>query len=627
MKELWSDFKLNVRYYGNLFIGRNPDKKKGVKPLVPTKKFAGIIAIFLLMNFFLIQSIQSSDPDSFLYKLSLFMTFNKPFSVVVAASFMFFQYGILITNEKAKQWIYGDKSYLKQLLIIPSMFAINFFIVDALISVGVDFSYLLGILTAVWLVILSVRLYGASRGVATTIESKWVNVYSPIRYAGEILTHWFIVILLTALSWGYRYFLVLLTLDFLGPRVPFEAFEVYKDLMRIILPFVYISLIFIFTMILFETILTSKQRDQSTRRAGVFDNLTFALITFVMFIFLLYQITLFLVLSPRSVAAVRSLAGNNTGTGAFVFLEFGISMIFLFRIVQNMNKQYHYGVIFFNQEGSLMLFLALVFCQTGSRIGLYYNENLQDTIINLVISYKNLVIPMIIIIVLGLTIVLYYFKPRDTSIFLRTAKDAVSELDNFSETVLKFCRREYIRRGKAFYFSEIEGSLSDVLGLPDEEFINILYNLKKQYVDLQVHEVNYEGKRDYEIDFYSITENFGYESREKALAYLRKQFYTYVLDRSHKKPRRTTVVAKTKFVIPEQDTRVIKYYAKKAKEEAKRKKQEEKEEAKRRKKEGLPPVESVKKEEPKKDETSQKQIQETKVKQEYSKLKQYAEKE
>ncbi len=533
--------KIKLKLLWNLFLGNTDKQKYGQQYGVPTRKNAPLIILFLVMNFLLINFIRSESSNGIMQTISQIITFNKPFQMAVAFSFMFFEYGMILSNEKAKRFIYETKTWQKQLLIIPTLLLINFLIVDYSMSKGIDFSYFLAIFAALWLIIQSIRLYGASRSFATSIETKWVNVYSPVRYVAAIITPWFLVILLTALSWGYRYFLVLGALDLLGPSVPFEAFEVYKILMKIVMPFVYISLIIIFSLILLETILTNKGNIANTKRAGVFDNLTFSLITFVMFIYLLFQISLFLVLNPRTVYAVKMFMGNNTGTGLFVFLEFAISMVFLFRIIAKLGEQYPHGVLFFNQEGSLMFFLGLVFCQTASRVSLYFNENLQETIISVIISYNHLVIPMLIILVLGVTIVLYYFKPRSVSIFMRSARDSIEEGDKSADTVLKFLRREFIRRGKSFLLSEIEQPLKEASGLPKELYLEILFNLKKRNVDLQIKKVENNGVNDYEIDFIALTENFGKESREKAQSYLRKKFSERILDDSTKKQKKTSV--------------------------------------------------------------------------------------
>ena len=90
------------------------------------------------------------------------------------------------------------------------------------------------------------------------------------------------------------------------------------------MPIIYFSLITTTVFIILEYI--STRRRAETKRAGTYDNFTFALIVFFIFFFQIMQITVFFVIQPETVSALKATVGESSTTVMFVFiLEFVIS--------------------------------------------------------------------------------------------------------------------------------------------------------------------------------------------------------------------------------------------------------------------------------------------------------------
>ena len=101
--------------------------------------------------------------------------------------------------------------------------------------------------------------------------------------------------------------------------------------MRLIMPLIYFSLILTLLFIIFEFVFTRRRAE--TKRAGLFDNFTFSLIILFIFFFQVFQLSLFLILNPVTITALKATVDASSSTVWFIFiLEFAVSMYFLYRI-------------------------------------------------------------------------------------------------------------------------------------------------------------------------------------------------------------------------------------------------------------------------------------------------------
>ncbi|MHA1728991.1 MAG: hypothetical protein ACTSWY_09690 [Promethearchaeota archaeon] len=496
------DFFKKIKPY---VLGRSKHQKESTK-IFFGKKFGFILSLFLIYNLILINTMYIPEV------VVNFITFGNPYTMGVALVFSFIIFALLFCNTRLKEFLFGKKTWLKQLLIIPLIIIGNFYLWRYLISIGLNFLPILLIIGIFWLVYQGLRLFIGARSFSTKVESKMLKKYSTIRYFFVLFVPIVILVGLTVLTWTYRYYLIILTLDLFGMLNAEGSIGVYRLEMNIILPFLYISLIIIFILLFSEFILTRKK---ANRRSGSFDNFAFALIVFFMYIYLLWNISLYLFLNESTVDAVSSIAGGATSTGFLFLAEFAISMLFLYRAIRKTGKAFGWNVLFLNQDALILIFLASILAQTSSRIGVFTEIMGQDPgILTNIISMDHILIPILLLIFLGITIIIYYLRPQETSIFMRIAKQTVDNEDKSMEIILKFLRSEFIRRGKEFPIDEIEKQLLSITDLQKAQIYSLIHRLDEKYMDVQLIEKKTEqGTRKF-IDFLSITER--YESDKKA---------------------------------------------------------------------------------------------------------------
>jgi len=345
------------------------------------------------------------------------------------------------------------------------------------------------------------------------LEAISLKRYSPVVNLLIAVIPFFILTLLTIGVWSYRYGLVWFTLDiinFLGGD-PSTAVLMYSIEMNVILPFLYISLIVIFVLFAVELIMTRMRVEN--RRMGIFDNFAYSLIVFFMFLYLIYQISLYLVLHSNTQDALGSIAGAVSGTSYFFYVEFFISMVFLFRGVRILGKTMGGNLLFFNKDSLIMIFLGAVSAQTASRIPIFSEIPSQDVGLfrNLIIT-DHLLIPALIMLFLGITILVYYIRPQKTSMFLRTHKGLVDSDDEKREIIYDFLKREFIRRGEPFPLTDVDKQLISLTGSSKTTIRNIIQrDLDTQYMELQISTI---GARKF-IEFISIHESYEKKSEAK----------------------------------------------------------------------------------------------------------------
>lgn len=486
------------------------------------KKFWGLFGIFLFFSFMIFFNI--NNPDNIFFQIVMF---GNPFIFGNALIFFYFSLSLLFSVDKIRQFIFEKNTVIKQIVIFSGLITGWFFlflIVDTLFQFNY-MSFLL-ILAMIWLISQSSRFYTYSRKFSTKIEAKVVSKYSIFRNFIIFLIPFLILGILVIISWFFRAFIVFLTLDLLGTLNPEGSTEVYLIYMKRIMPLIYISLITTIVFIIIEFILTRKRAE--TRRAGLFDNFTFAIIVFFIFFYQIYQVTLYTILLPETSNALKEAFGGASNIIGYLFIfEFLISMIFLIRIIRKIGGTLGWRILFFKKDGLIMFFLACVFGQTISRFAVATSTPNQEIGgFSELLMHDRFLISIIMIIFLGLTILVYYLKPHETSMFMRIQKEIVKEEEKSMETILKILRNEFIRRGEAFPIDLIEKELIKASQLSKGIVYSIIRKIDDKKVDFRV--LTRQEKEDTErkyAEFTSITEKFQKkgEAAKKARHYLSEQ--------------------------------------------------------------------------------------------------------
>jgi len=337
--------------------------KEPPKSYFGEKKFFGLYAIFLIYSFLVLIGIYF--PGTYLNIL----TFGNPFVFGNALVAFFLVLSILYSVDKIRIFFFEKHTAIKQVIlyvgIISSFFILFLFIYDINTNL---ISYLLG-LSTIWLVLLSFRFYMYSRKFATKIEAKFIAKYSVFRRFLASIAPYFILGVLVVIALFYRGLLVYISLDFFGPFAPSEAVRVYELEMRLIMPLIYFSLILTLLFIIFEFVFTRRRAE--TKRAGLFDNYTFSLIVLFIFFFQVFQLSLFLILNPVTITALKASVGANSSTIWFIFIiEFAVSIFFLYRIIKKLGRSIEWKLLIFKRDGLILLILGCVLSQTLTRYAL-----------------------------------------------------------------------------------------------------------------------------------------------------------------------------------------------------------------------------------------------------------------
>ncbi len=537
------DFKSNAQQnliiFRELFLGRTKKQKKIDKSSYIGKPMLGIFVFFSIYSFIFVFLLNNSETSSWFVTVLCYMCFNDPYTFGIALTFTFVDLALLFSNEKILSWFFGIKTAIKQILIIIFLVVGNFIIVHFMDDLwGYEYPFLL-IGSTVWLIFQSIRLYSGSKQFAVKLEMRWTARYSPFRTFLARFTPYFIIGLLTFIAIIFRYFIVIWTLDYIGhpAKAPDLAVSLYKTEMQNIMPMIYVGLLFIFIFILIQSVLTFKKGE--TRKSGAFDSSTFAWITFVMFLYALYNVALYLFLDPDFLLGTSIVLNRTTSSGGgFYFFEFIIAIIFLIWIVADLSKTFQTGFAFLSKDGLVMFLICVIFAQTTARIGMIYSiGNLSRGWFAEFITYDRLVLPILIILFLGLTIIAYWRKPQEMSMFLHIDQQIVKSEDEMSTIILKFLKREFIRRGDKYSVSqEIYLSLEKITNLPQASILNLIIQLDKKYMDLQLtKEKVKDGSKHYFIHFLPITEQFSRQDDLKAKKYMQDRFSTLIRKKQRKR--------------------------------------------------------------------------------------------
>ena len=511
-----------------LVDGQEPPKSYSVE-----KKFWGLYGIFIFYSLILITAI--NYPGS---NWIQFLMFGNPFAFSNTFVAFLLVLSFLFSIDKLRIFIFENRSAIKQLILYSSLIALLYSI---FLSIGTVINFMTYLLTLamIWLILLSSRFYIYSRKFATKIELRFIKKYSIPRRFFALIIPFFILGVLVVISLFYRYFLVLLSLDLFGSFDPTSAVAVYNLEMEVIMPLIYFSLVMTLMFIIFEFVFTRRRAE--TKRSGTFDNFTFSLIVFFIFFFQILQISIFMFLQPQTVNAFKASIGATGSAASYIFIfEFIITMYFLFRIIRKTGKSLGWRMLFFKQDGLILLCLACVFAQTLTRFSLASEiPNQLITDVGVVLMADKYIISVLMIFFLGSTLLIYYLKPRETSMFMRLQKETVSEEERSMDRVYKIIRSEYIRRGEAYPIEIIERELIKATQLSKSNVYALLETLAKKDMDISIiEEREKSGKPTKMIDFVSVTERF--EKKEVAQQKARKYLSERLFETTLKKERKTS---------------------------------------------------------------------------------------
>ena len=271
------------------------------------------------------------DPVTKIYSILEIIVFGNPYSFGIAMSFTFLELGLSFCNIKFLKWMFGRQYWIKQLVIASVLLVGNFYLArDFILKTDFDIYALLLIFAMLWLIMQSVRIYWSARAGATKVETKFSNQYSPFRYFIAQFTPLIILGGLLFLSWAFRYVVVVYTLDFISVFLPKDAYALYYNQMSSIIPMLYVGLLLTAIFMFTQRILSRKKG--STKRAGVYDTLTFAIICFVMYVYAIYNIFLYLVVDPDFLHSLTVVLNDGvvqeSKNSIFLLFEFVITIVF-----------------------------------------------------------------------------------------------------------------------------------------------------------------------------------------------------------------------------------------------------------------------------------------------------------
>ncbi len=496
------------------------------------RKFIGLYVIFLIYSFLILIGI--NFPGTYLNIL----TFGNPFAFGNALVAFFLALSILYSNDKIRVFIFEKNSIIKQVVLYLSIISGFYLLFIFINNLSINFiSYLLG-LSTIWLILLSTRFFMYSRKFATKIEARFITKYSSVRRYIAFISPYFILGVLIVIALFYRSLLVYISLDFLGPSAPSEAVGVYVLEMRLIMPLIYFSLILTLLFIIFEFVFTRRRAE--TKRAGLFDNYTFSLIVLFIFFFQVFQLTLFLILNPATVTALKATVGASSSTVWFIFIiEFAFSMYFLYRIIKKLGRSLEWRFIIFKRDGLILLILGCVLAQTLTRFALQSQlPNQEVTLLGQFFMADKYIVSIIMIIFLGSTLLFYYLKPHETSMFIRLQKETINQEEKSMDIIYKLIRSEYLRRGAGYPLEILERELIRATRLSKNNIYSLIEDLANIDMNISLtEERDQNGRLQKIVDFSSVLEKFDKKAiaQKKAKKYLSDRLYSTMTSKKPKK--------------------------------------------------------------------------------------------
>ncbi|MFX1442918.1 MAG: hypothetical protein ACFFHV_05840 [Promethearchaeota archaeon] len=517
--------------------------KEPPKSFAFEKKFMGLYLLFVFYSFVLILGI--NDPENLIFVIFMF---GNPFAFANAIFLFFLTLAIVLNYDKFRLFIFENMTQIKQPIIFGAIIAV-YYIIFSFYGTSVNWINYFLIFSMIWLILLSSRYYTLSRKTSTKIEAKFISKYSYSRYLLALITPFIIMSILIIISLFYRSLLVFIALDFFGEKDPVNAVRVYNFGMRVVMPLIYFSLVLTLVFIVVEFFAT--RRKAETRKAGCYDNFTFSLIILFIFFFQILQVSIFLLLRPETIAGFKSTVGASGTALTYLYLiQFGISMIFLYRIIIKLGGTFDWRILFFKRDGLILFFLACVFADSLTAFALASQiENQELTLFGTILMANRYVISILMITFLGITLLLYYLKPHETSMFMRLQKETVKEEEDTMDIIYKLIKSEYIRRGDEYPLEILERELIKATKLSKGEVHSLVKRLDTQKVDVSIsRKRDKSGKVVQMVEFHSITEQFEKkgDAEEKAKRFLSRKLIETTSAKERKALRVTTPLEKEK---------------------------------------------------------------------------------
>jgi len=538
IKKDYEKIKASIIHRKIYVKGKEPPKSFAFE-----KKFIGLYLLFGFYSFVLILGI--NDPENLIF---IIFMFGNPFAFANAILLFFLTLAVILNNDKFRLFVFEKMTQIKQPITFGAIVAV-YYIIFSYYGTSVNLINYFLIFSMIWLILLSSRYYTLSRKISTKIEAKFITKYSYPRYLLALITPFIIMTILIIISLFYRSMLVFVALDFFGEKDPVNAVRVYNFGMRVIMPLIYFSLVLTLVFIVVEFFAT--RRKAETRKAGCYDNFTFSLIILLIFFFQILQVSIFLLLRPETIAGFKSTVGA-TGTAlTYLYLiQFAISMIFLYRIIVKLGGTFDWRILFFKRDGLILFFLACVFADSLTAFALVSQlENQELTIFGTILLANRYVISILMISFLGITLLLYYLKPHETSMFMRLQKETVKEEEDSMEIIYKLIKSEYIRRGEEYPLEILDRELIKATKLSKGEVYSLVKKLDTQKVDVSVsRKRDKSGKVVQMVDFLSVTEQFDKKgvAEEKAKRFLSRKLIETTSAKERKALRVTTPLEKDK---------------------------------------------------------------------------------
>jgi len=145
------------------------------------------------------------------------------------------------------------------------------------------------------------------------------------------------------------------------------------------------------------------------------------------------------------------------------------------------------------------------------------------------------VVSIIMIIFLGLTLLIYYLKPHETSMFIRLQKETINREEESLDIIYKLIKSEYIRRADAYPIEILERELIKATKLPKNEVYSLIQKLTDANMDVYLTEKTDDyGIKQKIIDFVSVTEKFDSKgvAQKKAKKFLSQRLYKTMAKKS-----------------------------------------------------------------------------------------------
>jgi hypothetical protein len=186
-------------------------------------------------------------------------------------------------------------------------------------------------------------------------------------------------------------------------------------------------------------------------------------------------------------------------------------------------------IFIFKRDGLVLLVLGCVFAQTLSRYALQTQiTNQEITTLGNILMADKFIVSIIMIIFLGATLLIYYLKPHETSMFMRLQKETVTHVEEKMDIIYELLKSEYIRRGEAYPIEILDRELIKATRLSKGAVYSLITQLAESNMDFHVTVDKRKGAiRRKIIDFVSVTEKFDKKevAQKKAKKYLSERLY------------------------------------------------------------------------------------------------------